>query len=304
MGCDSRLFAVEGEDGGGSELTPIEESNPFSSISSSSPSSPSSFFFDRDDDAIEASSLSPFRLVSYVALVVALALGSNFLGTTTNLLTLAPEATKNTFRSTGLDQLFPVDGLKKYAYRDSNCAYQFLYPEQWLADQRIEREKAMARELPQSLHEKRAEQLGGVIPQAAFGPARSDGRENISLIKSKVMPGFTLRGTLGTPSDAAEKLLSTVIAPPTSGKRYTLLSAYEDQRNGKPAYVFEYTIQKDTEGGADNRKIPPDFFIHTISVIMTKNGDDLYTLTAIAPESVWVERGPIVKKMADSFELE
>lgn len=42
--------------------------------------------------------------------------------------------------------------------------------------------------------------------------------ENVSLVKSGLMPGFSLRGTLGEPREAAEKLLSTVIAPPDSGK--------------------------------------------------------------------------------------
>lgn len=42
--------------------------------------------------------------------------------------------------------------------------------------------------------------------------------ENVSLVKSELMPGFSLRKTLGEPKEAAEKLLSTVIAPPDSGK--------------------------------------------------------------------------------------
>ena len=45
-----------------------------------------------------------------------------------------------------------------------------------------------------------------------------EGRENLSVIRSSVMPGFSLRGTLGEPAEAAERLLRTAIAPPGSGK--------------------------------------------------------------------------------------
>lgn len=45
-----------------------------------------------------------------------------------------------------------------------------------------------------------------------------DGIENVSVVKSELMPGFSLKKTLGEPNEAAEKLLSTVIAPPGSGE--------------------------------------------------------------------------------------
>jgi len=45
-----------------------------------------------------------------------------------------------------------------------------------------------------------------------------EGRENLSVIRSSVMIGFSLHGTLGEPAEAAERLLSSAIAPPGSGK--------------------------------------------------------------------------------------
>ena len=45
-----------------------------------------------------------------------------------------------------------------------------------------------------------------------------DGGENVSVVKSELMGGFSLTGTLGEPKQAAEKLLSTFIAPPESGE--------------------------------------------------------------------------------------
>lgn len=105
-----------------------------------------------------------------------------------------------------------------------------------------------------------------------------------------VMPGFTLEGTLGNPREAAEKLLTTAIAPEGSGKIAKLLDAYEDKE--KNAYVFEYTVQK-----GDN------YYQHTISVITSREGNELYTFTAVAPEIEWNRYREILAKSADSFKL-
>ena len=43
------------------------------------------------------------------------------------------------------------------------------------------------------------------------------------MVKSELMGGFSLAGTLGKPKEAAEKLLSTFIAPPESGGYCSLL---------------------------------------------------------------------------------
>ncbi|CAN0532404.1 unnamed protein product, partial [Ectocarpus sp. 12 AP-2014] len=71
-----------------------------------------------------------------------------------------------------------------------------------------------------------------------------DGIENVSVVKSELMPGFSLKRTLGDPKEAAEKILSTVIAPPDSGREWELLDAFEDNREpGGLVYQFEYRIQ-------------------------------------------------------------
>ena len=126
---------------------------------------------------------------------------------------------------------------------------------------------------------------------AAFGPMNTDGRDNVSVIKSLVMPGFSLKGTLGEPKEAAERLLANVIAPPASGKTATLMDAYAQDRDGQPSYVFEYTVQKG------------DFFFqHSVSVIMSR-GNCLFTLTAVAPEDKWATQEKVVKTIANSFRL-
>jgi len=144
------------------------------------------------------------------------------------------------------------------------------------------------RELPEDLKSRRATRPG---PDSAFGPAASDGRVNLSVVKSALMPGFTLRGTLGSPDNAAAVLLSTAISPPGSGKETKLISAAEDIRNGMPAYVFEYTVRKGST-----------FYQHAISVIISRN-DELITFTAVAPEQRWDEYSGILLKSASSFEL-
>lgn len=58
------------------------------------------------------------------------------------------------------------------------------------------------------------------VPSFAGG----DGVENVSLVKSELMAGFSLKKTLGEPKEAAEKLLSTVIAPPDSGTKHVCFS--------------------------------------------------------------------------------
>jgi len=121
--------------------------------------------------------------------------------------------------------------------------------------------------------------------------------ENISVIKSQVMVGFNMEGTLGSdPFTAADTLLSSFIAPASSGKTYKLLNAYSQVRNGHLAYIFEYIISKEVNGELVLNQ-------HSVSVIMNRE-TELYTFTAIAPEYKWVntERRGLIEA-AESFRL-
>ena len=97
--------------------------------------------------------------------------------------------------------------------------------------------------------------------------------ENLSLIKTKIEPEFSMKKNLGTPQEAAAYLLDNVIAPQGSGKTYSLLNAYERVQHSQQYYVFEYTIQI----------VNTAFFQHTLSVVTAHNGD-LYTFTLTIPE--------------------
>lgn len=111
------------------------------------------------------------------------------------------------------------------------------------------------------------------------------------------MRGFSLEGTLGTPEEAANKLLSEAIAPPGSGRETTLLSAFESDRgprqrgDGALCYQFEYVLKR-----RDGREL------HNIAVIGNR-GDELYTLTVLVPEEEWAAKRGSIEAVASSFHL-
>lgn len=111
------------------------------------------------------------------------------------------------------------------------------------------------------------------------------------MIVSKGLPGFSLRGTLGTPTNAAKTLLKVSLAPKGSGRIATLVNAEEDTE--RQVYQFEYDIDRG-EGG------PP---LKAISVIAERNGDTLMTLTVVAPRQYWATEGTRLRKVASSFHL-
>ena len=63
-------------------------------------------------------------------------------------------------------------------------------------------------------------------PVAAFGPPGSTGELNVSAIVAPIQQGFQL-SRLGGPQAAAERFLSTTVAPPGSGLETDLISATE-----------------------------------------------------------------------------
>jgi hypothetical protein len=257
-------------------------------------SGPSWGEFSRD---LERNGVSPTRFVGFTLLTLVLALGANFAGVTSGLLSALPQSAQETVRASRLDQIYNFGGFRRY-YSPSQ-SFEFLYPEQWLADSGLAQQEARDRELPQALRERKRSQYG--LPTAAFGPAQSDGRENVSVLKSKVVPGFTLHGTLGEPAQAAERLVLGSIAGPSSGKEAVILNAAEDHRPGGPAYVFEYTVKKAADGPS---RLPTTFFQHNIAVIMSKGGTELFTMTVTAPEKVWSENADSYQRIAASFNID
>ena len=135
----------------------------------------------------------------------------------------------------------------------------------------------------------------------AFGPpgrlnqkgVSQQGDTNVSVLVSTVMDGFSLEGTLGSPKSAAETLLRVSLAPEGSGKTATLLEAFDDP--SRSVYQFQYRVDRGQRG-------PP---LQAISVIAARNGNTLYTLTVVAPETEWedVAFANKLRHVADSFHL-
>ena len=136
----------------------------------------------------------------------------------------------------------------------------------------------------------------------AFGPpgrlnprgVSEQGDTNVSVIVSTgLSSGFSLRGTLGSPTSAAETLLRVSLAPEGSGRTATLLKADED--TSRHVYEFEYTIDRGEKG-------PP---LRAISVIAGRNSNTLITLTVVAPAEDWqdVTTDYKLRKIASSFHV-
>jgi len=240
------------------------------------------------------------RFISYNTLAIFLAIGANFLGITSLLMT---QTNPELFRSLKLDQLYSVGGYRRYVSTENQ--YEFIFPDNWLIDQSVLLSNINNRDLPAPLRAKMM-QRALVQPDVAYASppllastnddkkSNVDVRENLSVIRSSVLPGFSLRGTLGSPSEAADRLLSSVIAPATSGKTYSLVSASEETRNGVPTYIFEYVI--------DRNSPTPEIHQHTVSVVASR-GTELYTLTATVPSVYWDAEQARIRDIANSFSL-
>ncbi|CAM9862670.1 unnamed protein product [Choristocarpus tenellus] len=106
------------------------------------------------------------------------------------------------------------------------------------------------------------------------------------------MGGFSMQGTMGTPQEAATKLLSSFIAPPGSGKEWELIDAFGEERlPGGLVYQFEYLVRG------------PGFRVHNIGVIAAR-GSTLFTVTVLNPEDRWGgQRERRLRQVARSFRL-
>ena len=242
--------------------------------------------------AASSGGLSSRRLAVGTLSATALALGANFLGVTSALLSLAPERA----RALRLDTLYPLGGLRREF--NATTGYEFLVPRDWLQDQTLARRRAqrleqqLSRELP-SLRTPPRRTVAE--PDAAFGPAGSTGETNISVVVQPANAyGVTFRlANLGTPQEYADFLLNTVVAPSGGGKRATLLAATEQQYQGALAYELEFVVE--SEKGGWRR--------HFLSLLTGDEGGRLVTLTAQVPEAAWPQLEPRLRQCVASFRL-
>lgn len=137
--------------------------------------------------------------------------------------------------------------------------------------------------------------------KTAFGPpgrlnprtgVSEQGDTNVSVIVSGGLSGFSLRGTLGPPDEAADKLIRLSLAPPGSGRTITLRSATEE--TDRQVYRLEYDVDRGERG-------PP---LRAISIIAAGSpvGTKLITMTVTAPKDVWTSTlATKLERIASSF---
>ena len=223
---------------------------------------------------------SPRRIVTATLSSTAIALAANFLGVTSGLLSLFPEAA----REQRLDIAYPVRGFKRHL--DPQGRYTFIFPVRYVADQTVYMRNADAAYTRRTqdpllaasgLRATPAAKSSG--PDVAFGPPGTSAEENLSVVSGPLRPGSSLLGTLGPPEQAADKLLRERIAkqgerevtlprrwlgvagqgwrllssPSSSPSPYylsyslqvTLLQASERRSavSGLPLYAFEYQVR-------------------------------------------------------------
>lgn len=266
-----------------------------STFSSTIPSSSTSAYPNgpTKEDLMLAMGTNPRRIFLGTISATGIALAGNFLGVTSRLLTVIPE---DQVEAIGIDTYFPRGDYKRCRTSD----YTFVVPREWVADTFVELAKAQRRIQPLDYSMQRRSGGYSTLPDAAFGPAgrlndkgvSETGDTNVSVIVSSGLKGFTLAGTLGPPTNAAEKLLSLSIAPEGSGRTAALLNAIQDG----PQYKFEYLVDRGQRG-------PP---LRNIAVIAANAaGDKLFTLTVVAPAEKWkqTKNDAHFRKIADSFHL-
>jgi hypothetical protein len=127
------------------------------------------------------------RFVLYNLLAIVLGLGGNFLGVTSIIMT---NTNPTYFQSLKLDVFYPIDNFLRIV--GDNGKYEFTIPKNWLIDQTVLFAKVREAETPQTLRKAKSN-----TPDAAYGPMGGSGNENVSIVKSKVMPGFIMKEVLG-----------------------------------------------------------------------------------------------------------
>jgi hypothetical protein len=165
------------------------------------------------DLARMGTSRARFLRINFAALLFALA--ANFLGVTSFLLGLLPDLQGLYVVPAELTQFYPVKGWKRFR---GEGTFEFIYPARWLQDQAValaNQARGVEDQL-QTAQSRRKRLAPSVRTVAAFGPPRGDASENVSVVRSQLGGALALKN-LGTPEDAAQRLLDTAIAPEVPG---------------------------------------------------------------------------------------
>jgi len=237
----------------------------------------------------------------------------NLWGSGSFLLSLAPEAA----RARRLDTFYPISDQRFYPYSaggldygpgfqryvDPASRFEFRYPANYVQDQAVFLRNADRAYAQRTMDPALAAARGGAAarapprgsgPDVAFGPPGQAGEENLSVVIGSLVAGFSLRGTLGPPAEAAERLLQSSIAKP-GVRETTLLGSFEraSAQTGLPLYQFEYKVEYPSLNKAPT---------YTVCVVGAKR-DNLFTFASRVPAAEWEARPEVYREAASSFEL-
>lgn len=245
---------------------------------------------------------SPRRVLLASLGVLAIALAADLFRITSTILRIAPSNVQEAARRARLDTYYPIGDFKRYI--DDEYRFEVRYPERWLGDQAIYVSRMQGRSgaydadaLLKSRKQKGPAALAGFGPagNTLAGNTAGGGKfENLSVFRSPVTPGLKLRN-LGSPTEFAQRLLDTAVAPPESGKKTTLLAASE---RADGAYAFEYCLQL-----PERRDGSPGRVLHNLAVAAVRDGNELFTLTVLCGEEDWLDREPVFCQVAKSFRV-
>eukprot|EP01039_Chlorochromonas_danica_P004389 gene4389-4810_t len=209
-------------------------------------------------------------------------LGTNFLGSTSSLLDLKPDL----FRSMKLDRIYPIGGYLRYM--DTSSTYEFTVPKSWSLDGSLLQASRRQQETPEQL---RKDLL--LLPEVAFYKGQRGSRENVSLVRSPVPASGSLRDTLGDPSQAAEKILRTVMTQ--RGREAELLSSEEALLNGQQVYKLDYIVRWLDRNGQGWQQ-------HVLAAI-SLHKSELYTFSVTVPQQQWDAEERTARQIVQSFRL-
>ncbi len=224
--------------------------------------------------------------------MMTMALGANFLGITSLVLS-SNKNIEGFARDAKLDVVYAVNGYRREVNEEKG--YEFLFPNEYLADQTVAERKARRRAksldaFPSLLRRKKKSTTFGE-PESAFGPMGTNGEENMSVIVQPSTKGFDL-SEFGNAEEQANWLLENVLARPGSGKEATLVSAGETVKNGITYFQFEYTIKT------------VNWYRRNVSVFaQNKKTGDVYTFVAQCPIERWDDMGEKFRTSANSFRV-
>ncbi|XP_059652425.1 psbP domain-containing protein 7, chloroplastic [Cornus florida] len=232
------------------------------------------------------------RLLTGVGSASVLALGANFAGITSFLLGLSPETGQNL----KLDVLYPIAGYRRCV--ETNEGFEFVYPARWFGDRtlliRAARKAEFERSLdPSSLNNASDQRRRNINePIVAFGPPKSSGELNVSVIVSPVPLDFSIEA-FGGPKEVGEAVVQTITGlsrlPDVKG---TLIKSTlrEDSMRSIKYYELEFRVESSS------------FRRHNVAVCCARRGR-LFTLNAQAPETAWPDVKSDFYRMAGSFTL-